>query len=743
MLREPHKIMLADTVLEKIAEPKASLESCTPRRSAALLTLTGLWLIIFFAALFSPPLLDDADATHADAAQHMALSGDLVTLRVDGIRYLEKAPLPYWLGALSFRLFGFNTFAVHLPQAIGVFLLALFGYQWAYRAFNPRTAFYTGLATLTTVGVFLFTRYYIPEVLLSLFLALALFCLLRSVVPQTSQTAIAQRPTRIDPGSSNAEKIVAIATGTQPSRGASSSFSPAVYAYGMWTALALAVLTKGLVALVFFFGTAIAYLILSGEYKNWRGLKPFTGILLYLVIAAPWHILAGLRNTGGMNGHGFFWFYFINEHVLRFLGRRYPKDYNKLPGYLFWSLHLVWLFPWSLFCGTLCRQAYVAFQRYRASNPAPVDEAKTFYWQPYAVVVVGLVLQNALKVPYIFTLFLALILFLLHGLRRRQSNSPSGTPLLSVETLAQRSTLVLSLFASLVLVFFSVSTNQEYYTFPAYLAIIILLAVALSRAEQTFAADRSSRLWIMVGHATLTVLGIAIAITLAYGLWTSRHLPFVPDIGDLLAHRGVGDYTLSMSGIFDLTGPSFAALRLPAALAAIAFLIGPSVAWLLRTQRRHLASTVAVAVTATTFFIAAHIAFARFAPMLSSKSFADTIQHLEASHAISPENKVIFYGDQSYGSSITFYLGRQIDLVDGRASSMLFGGTFPDAPPIFLTPQDLLNIWGQGERKLLFVPLDQRGAVDRLLGNHKILLFESSGKALYTDRPLENSGRTP
>ena len=121
-----------------------------------------------------------------------------------------------------------------------------------------------------------------------------------------------------------------------------------LYPYAMWTALALAVLTKGLVALVFFLGTAIVYLALTGDYKNWPALKPITGGLLFLAIAAPWHILAGLRNTGAANGHGFFWFYFINEHVLRFLGRRIPMDYNKLPGYLYWSLHLIWLFPWAL-----------------------------------------------------------------------------------------------------------------------------------------------------------------------------------------------------------------------------------------------------------------------------------------------------------------------------------------------------------------------------------------------------------
>jgi hypothetical protein len=702
MLREHREIMTNQPLLETIAEHPATLYTSTPRRSTALFILGGLWLIIFFAALFSPPLLDDADATHANAARNMTLSGDLVTLRVNGVRYLEKAPLPYWLVAFSFRIFGFNTFATHLPQVIGVFLLALLGYHWAYRAFNPRAAFYTGLATLTSAGVFLFTRYLIPEVLLSLFLCIALYCLLQSL----------------------GEK-----SGEPPA-----SFSPAAYAYLMWTALALAVLTKGLVALVFFFGAAIPYLALSGEYKSWRNLKPFTGPLLFLLIAAPWHILAGLRNTGGMNGHGFFWFYFINEHFLRFLGKRYPMDYNKLPGYLFWSLHLVWLFPWALFCGVLIRQAYTSFTSFNKTNPVA---NRISYWQPFAVVVVGIFLRDTAHIPYLFTVFVAIIALLINELRHRQFNSPYGTPLLHTETFTQRTTLLLSIFATLVLAFFSLSTNQEYYTFPSYLPILILLAAALTRAEQIFASNPASRRSITIAHATLTVLGVAIAITLAYGLWTSRHLPFVPDIGELLAHRGVGDYTLSMSSLFDLTGPSFAALRLPAALAAIAFLFGPAIAWLLRSQRRHLAATTTIAITSAIFLIAAHIAFARFAPLLSSKTFADTIEQLEASHSISRDNKILFYGDQSYGSSIPFYLGRQVSLVDGRSSSMLFGSTFPDAPPIFLTPQDLLNTWGIGERKLLFVPIDQRDTVDRLLGNRKILIFESSGKALFTDRQLD------
>ena len=720
--------MAHHTLPDPLIDSTPTRDTGVPRRSTALSFLCALWFLLFFAALFTPPLLDDADATHASAARHMALTGDLVTLHVDGIRYLEKAPLPYWLVALSFRIFGFNTFAVHLPQAIGVLLLALLGYRWAEKAFDARTAFYTGLALLTSAGIFLFTRIFIPEILLSLFLAIALYSLLQAM--QSDRSAILN-----EDGALTAEaKVPAVAAVRSPSP--RQYLSPSAHAYVMWTAVALAVLTKGLVALVFFFGAAILYLALTDEYKNWRALKPITGMLLFLAVAAPWHILASLRNTGGMNGHGFFWFYFINEHFLRFLGSRYPRDYNKLPGYLFWTLHLVWLFPWALFLGALIHQAFVAFQRYRTTSPAPTNV--TFYWQPYATVAVGLVLQNAVHIPYLFTVLVALVLFLLHGLYRRQQNSSSTTPLLRITTFPQRTTLLLSLFSTLVLVFFCLSTNQEYYTFPTYLPLLILLTAALVHAEQTFSTDPASRRWITVAHAVYTVLGLGIALTLGYGLWTSRHLPFVPDIGDLLAHRGVGDYTLSMSHLFDLTGPSFAALRLPAILAALAFLFGPAAAWLLRQQRRHLASTVTIALTSAVFLIAAHIAFARFAPMLSSQNFAATIQHLEATHAVSPDNQILMYGDQSYGSSIPFYLGRTVDLVDGRSSSMLFGSTFPDAPHIFLTPADLVSIWGKGPRKLLFVPLEKRDEIDHLLGKRPILLQETSGKALFTDRPLDH-----
>ncbi len=665
-----------------------------------VLILLGLWLILYVAAAFTPPLLDDADATHAQAAQAMLSTGDWVTLHVDGIRYLEKPPLPYWITALSLRLLAPHpqsyalsqhtedtaAFAVHFPLALTILGLALLGYAWSRRAFpsaDQHAALYTALFILTSAGVFLFTRVFIPDALLSLLLAFALYALLRSLESPAPIGAPLIRGSIADEWD------------------AKSQWTTSVYPYALWSAIALAVLTKGLVAIVFVFATAFLFLFWTGQLHLWRRLRPVTGFLLFLAIAAPWHILAGLRNTGGVNGHGFFWFYFINEHVLRFLGRRIPRDYNKLPGYLYWSLHLVWLFPWSLFAPAALILAWRKRRSLISRTPTNLSSRPesngSIVW------------------------------------RSGETRSSLAAP----PTFRQQTILLLLIFSALVLVFFSLSTNQEYYTFPVYLPLLMLLAAALTSIERA-PLDPTLRRALTFTFAAYTALGLAIATALAYGLWSARRLSFVPDIGDLLAHRNVGDYTLSMSHFFDLTGPSFAALRLPAALALLAFLIGPPTAWFLHARRRSLASILTVTSTSTVFLVAAHIAFVRFNPMLSSANFAQTIQSLERSGQISPHNEILIYGDQAFGSSIPFYLNRRVDLVDGRTTSMYFGSTFPDAPPIFLTSADLLAQWGTGPRKLLFVPLEKRDDIDHLLGSRQIILQQTSGKALITDRPLNH-----
>jgi hypothetical protein len=233
------------------------------------------------------------------------------------------------------------------------------------------------------------------------------------------------------------------------------------------------------------------------------------------------------------------------------------------------------------------------------------------------------------------------------------------------------------------------------------------------------------------------------AVALGWGLWESRNLPYVADIGTLLAHRGVGDYTLSMSHLFDLTGYSFAALRLPAILAAVALLIGPAAGWLLRIKGKHLAASISVALTLTVFLIAAHIAFARFQPMLSSKQMADTILQKG-----SPADSFIIYGDHSDASSVVFYThrflqGRPAYMVLPRCGQhnegtpLLWGSCYPDAPDIFLSEDRLSKVWGTGERKWLFAQDVNRQKAESLLAGRLILVQTVADKEMWTDRPLK------
>lgn len=636
-------------------------------RTSPFLVWTLLFIVflaVHYAALFGPPLLDDADATHAQAAQHMLESGDWVTLKVNGVRYLEKPPLPYWIVAVDYKIFGQNAFATHLPIALSVLGCTILAWLWTRQAWGDRAALYAALGMMTSAGAFLFTRIFIPEALLTFLLSLALYCFLTGIEEN--------KPERI---------------------------------YVTWAALALAVLAKGLIAPVFFFGAMIPYCLLSGQWRRWKQMKIITGLLLFLAIAAPWHILAGLHNpdqghplgnipTQG-NVHGFYYFYFMNEHVLRFLGQRYPHDYNKLPFLAYWALHLVWLFPWSLFVPVVVVRAWKTRSQWME------------YLRPDRGNTVDFYIDNALR-----------------------TDVASYVSQLKFRT---RSTWLLSLYAAFILLFFSISTNQEYYTWPAYFPLIVLMAAALARAEENEKPE--SITWLNVSHAVLLVVGLGAAVALGWGLWESRSLPYVSDIGTLLTHRQIADYSLSMAHFFDLTGPSFAALRTPAILAAVAFFVGPLLSWILRLRKKHIAATVTVGLMAAIFLVAAHIAFARFAPMLSSKPFADIVNDYG-----SPTDTLILYGDQADGSSVIFYSHKTLKqpalLVNGRTTSMIWGSYYPDAPKIFIEDTDLSERWGSGNRKWLFVPGDKQNHVEQVLQGRLIPVSTLADKTLYTDRPL-------
>ena len=375
--------------------------------------LAVVFLAVYVGSMFTPGLLDDADSTHAEAAREMVVTGDYVTLHVNGVRYLEKAPLPYWLVAISYKVLGVNEFSTRLPMVLSVMLLGVLGWLWGRRAFGERTGIYAALFVYTCAGVYLFTRVLIPEVLLSWLIAAALYFFLTALEPNAA----------------------------------------AWRWYAGYAMMALGVLTKGLIALAFPCGAAFFFLLVTGEWRRWREFRLISGLALFLAIAAPWHILAGLRNPGTAEHQGFFWFYFVNEHFLRFLGRRYPRDYSKLPAALYWTLHLVWLFPWSLYLPAAVKMAAQEWRGWRGGA----------------------------------------------GARRGVGQSD----------FASRTRLLCWIWVGLVLIFFAISTNQEYYTFPAYLALLLLLAEGVARCERVECEGGMRAGWLTTSAGLLAVIGVA------------------------------------------------------------------------------------------------------------------------------------------------------------------------------------------------------------------------------------------
>jgi 4-amino-4-deoxy-L-arabinose transferase-like glycosyltransferase len=305
--------------------------SATGRNRFFLALIMLAWAVVYLGSMFSPPLMDDADTVHAEAAREMAQSGDWVTLKIDGgIRYLEKAPLMYWLVAASYKMLGVHEWSTRLPIALSMLALLLVVYRMGRRFYADEGGLYAALALGTGFGPYIYTRFLIPEMLVALWLALG-FDFFLTTIEQAE-------------------------TGREPSRW---------LCWGIAATMALNVLTKGLIGLVFPIGTIFLFLLLTGNLRHLLKLRLVSSFLVFLLIAAPWHVLAGLRNPAQGEARGFFWFYFVNEHFLRYLKKRYPADYDTVPLWLFWGLMLVWLMPWTAFIVQAVRQVPAKLRAFR------------------------------------------------------------------------------------------------------------------------------------------------------------------------------------------------------------------------------------------------------------------------------------------------------------------------------------------------------------------------------------------
>jgi 4-amino-4-deoxy-L-arabinose transferase-like glycosyltransferase len=316
--------------------------------SRSYLILCLLWGMIYFAGMFTPALLDDVDTIHAEAAREMLVRHDWVTMYTNGIRYLEKAPLMYWSLASSYSLFGISDWSTRLPLMLGVLALLLATYKLGRYAYGELGGLYAGIVLVTSIGPYIFTRFLIPDVLVGLWLTIGYYFFLRSLEEAT------------------------------PSR---------TTCWGFAAVCALNVLTKGLIGLVFPVGAIGLYLIVTGNLRQLLKLRLVSSTLVFFVIAAPWHILAALQNPNQGAVRGFLWFYFVNEHLLRFLNKRVPAGYDTVPLLVFWGLLVAWLLPWAAFLPQALRDVPLRLRNLRGNLSLPQKASLLFFL--WALVIVG------------------------------------------------------------------------------------------------------------------------------------------------------------------------------------------------------------------------------------------------------------------------------------------------------------------------------------------------------------------
>jgi len=570
---------------------------------------------IYLASIVSPPsLMDDVDAVQAQIARNMLASGDWVTARIDGVVYFEKSPLVYWLIALAYKALGVHDWVARIPIALSAIGLALLTAAFAKWAFGKREGFYAGLVMATCVGLWLFTRILIPDVMLTLTIALSMWAFLRVFDEEEKH--------------------------------------PRLWAYILAASLGLGLLLKSLVAVVFPIAAGVLFLLFTRQLFSWKECKrlhPVAGAFIILLIAVPWHLLATLRNPPyfawtlkSLPGHyhGFLWFYFINEQLLRFLNLRYPRDYNTVPRVWFWLFHLIWLFPWSVYLPAIAKLSF-----------KPVDRAG-------------------------------------------------------------RTRMLALCWTGFILVFFTFSTTQEYYSMPCYPALALLLGSTMAEGGS----------WIRGGTRILSVISGAAFLACVFILTAVQHVARPGDISAALSsHPQV--YSLSMGHMEDLTLNSFAYLRAPLAIAALAFLLGA-----LGTMRATVRNaSLAAALMMVVFFQGARLALIRFDPLLSSRDIASVILRGAPGQVIVDHHYYTF-------SSIAFYTGEPELLLNGRWNNFEYGSNAPGVPAVFIDDEKLRALWFEPRRFYLVAKADQLQRFNDLLGSgHFQIMKESGGKVLLTN----------
>ena len=388
---------------------------------------------------------------------------------------------------------------------------------------------------------------------------------------------------------------------------------------------------------------------------------------------------------------GWAWFYLYNEHVARFFQRRIPHDYGQVPIPLFWFLLLVWLVPWTAFLPLALLRA-IAGLRVFAGLRATVRRPA---WAVRAC-------AEELEQPSQREAYRALLLW-----------------------------------AGLVLGFFTLSARQEYYHLPALPALSLLVGGLLAAAEAADPLDCLPRQVLLASQIYLVPCALLLAVVCGYLAITAPHPAPGATLSSLL-NSNPALYNLSLGHIFDLTGSAMGFFRGPlTAVAAGMLILGPG-SHGLRWRQQTFAANLTIAGGMTCVLLAAHAGLSRFYPILGSKQLALTINTQRA-----PGDAVAIDGELTAGSTLLFYSGTPVLLVNGRINGPWFGSFWPDAPPIFLDEASLHQRWGGPQRFFLLTYHAGERIADLSHVAPVFSLANSGGKAVLSNRPTTAGGAHP
>jgi 4-amino-4-deoxy-L-arabinose transferase-like glycosyltransferase len=302
--------------------------------------------LMYLLGLGAAPFLDPPEGFHAVIAQTLRLTGDWVTLRVDGVRYFDKPPLLYWLMAFSFHVVGPTEAAARVWPALAAVGIAAVTGRIGVILGGPRVGLLSGLMVAANMGMFVFGREVKPDMLFILFIVLAF-----------GGFVIAYR------GSG---------------RGGLALF---------YAGLGLATLTKDVLGAIGPLVIVAVFLWLTRErpYSTWA---PWWGVAILLAIALPWYLAVELRNDG------FLWYTFVDNHLLNFARlRAYPDEDIPLGAVQFMGVTVLAFLPWVLSLPWALR---------RSLKP-PWPDANTRLWALlglWAVIVVGFFAASPFKLPH-------------------------------------------------------------------------------------------------------------------------------------------------------------------------------------------------------------------------------------------------------------------------------------------------------------------------------------------------------